>query len=137
MRNVVSIQRVILGLLFRAAQISIKLFFFIPNCLEICLNYLENYVSTALNLGFGHQTTEQYAKSSKPLSHLQASVYTVPFASSILHSAFQKPIFQSSFARYSQSYLVSLSSAPTSPLIYAFHKKLLRTCYMPGNFTDT
>lgn len=127
----------ILCLLFRTTQIHIKLFFFIPNCLEICLNYLENYVSTALNLGFGHQITEQYTKSSKPLFHLQASVYTVPFVSAILHSAFHKLIFQSSFARYSRSYLISLSSAPTSPFIYAFHKKLLRTCYMPGNFTDT
>lgn len=104
----------ILCLLFRTIQVSIKLFFVKPNCLEICLNYLENYVSTALTLALVIKPqaliTEQYTKSSKPLPHLQASVYTVPSVSSILHSAFQKPIFQSSFVGYSQSDLISLSS---------------------------
>lgn len=83
----------ILWLLFRTIQVPIKLFFFIPNCLEICLNYLENYISTALNLDFGHQTTVLLSLNNtlSPINHifkllfvlllLSHLSYTLPFRS--------------------------------------------------------
>lgn len=76
-RYLISTQWMILCFLLRIVQVPIKLFFYIPNYLKICLNYLENCMSTVLNLDFCHQTTVLLSLNNtlSPINHFTSSSF--------------------------------------------------------------